>query len=160
LLFLIHLIIKKIIINTFNMKRSIGIAILMSIGFLTKAQDAPKPPSIEDRLKHTKEVIEKDLQLTPAQEKQLVQAYTDFFNDMDQLHKNAPPPPPPPPPPMDPKVKEQFDKLVKERDDKMKQVLNEDQYKKYLEATKKLHPHHHEGKDGAPPPPPPPPSSE
>jgi hypothetical protein len=154
-----HLIIKN---KTFNMKRSIGIALLMSIAFLAKAQDAPKPPSIEDRLKHTKEVIEKDLQLTPTQEKQLLQAYTDFFNEMDKLHKVAPPPPPPPPPPptMDPKVKEQFDKLVKERDEKMKQVLNEEQYKKYLEATKRLHPRHQNGKEGTPPPPPPPPSSE
>jgi hypothetical protein len=144
------------------MKRSIGIALLMSIAFLGKAQDAPKPPSVEDRLKHTKEVIEKDLQLTPAQENQLIQAYTDFFNQMEKLHKDAPPPPPPPPPPpMDPKMKEQFDKLVKERDEKMKQVLSEDQYKKYLEAVKKLHSRHSGGKgENTPPPPPPPPSSE
>ena len=138
------------------MKRSIGIALLMSIAFLGRAQDAPKPPSVEDRLKHTKEVIEKDLQLSPAQEKQLLLTYTDFFNQMDKLHKDAPPPPPPPPPPpMDPKMKEQFDKLVKERDEKMKQVLSEDQYKKYLEAVKKLHPPHLDA-----PPPPQGPSSE
>ena len=137
------------------MKRSIGIALLMSIAFLGRAQDAPKPPSVEDRLKHTKEVIEKDLPLTPAQEKQLLQTYTDFFNQIDKLHKDAPPPPPPPPPPMDPKMREQFDKLVNERDEKMKQVLSEDQYKKYLEAVKKLHPRHPGGKGETPPPPPP-----
>jgi hypothetical protein len=144
------------------MKRTIGIALLISIASIGRAQDGPpKPPSIEDRLKHTKEVIEKDLQLTPAQEKQLMETYTLFFNQMDKLHKDAPPPPPPPPPPpMDPKMKEQFDKLVKERDDKMKSILSEEQYNKYLEAVKKLHPRHPGKGDGTPPPPPPPPGSE
>lgn len=143
------------------MKRTIGLALLLGAALLGRAQDMPKPPSMEDRLRHTKEVIEKEVPLNAVQQKQLILVYSDFFTQIDKLHKDAPPPPtpppPPPPPPMDPKMKEQFEKLVKERDEKMKTVLTDDQYKKYLEAVKNLHPHHHgEGDKNMPPPPPPP----
>jgi hypothetical protein len=37
-------------------------------------------------------------------------------------------------------VKEAMDKLVKDRDDKIKSILSDDQFKKFKEAEKKLHP--------------------
>lgn len=141
--------------------------ILLSASFVlfvivTRAQEQPpqppKPPSIEERLKRTNDVIQQEVQLSDAQKKAVEQAFKKFFADADKLRKDNPPPPPPPP---DPKVKEQMDKLVKERDEAIKKALTDDQYKKYQEAAKKLHP----PKPGDPSPsprtpPPPPPTKE
>ncbi|MBI5858215.1 MAG: hypothetical protein HZB42_11290 [Sphingobacteriales bacterium] len=113
----------------------------------------PKPPTVEERLKRTSELIQKEVQLTTAQQSAIEQAYKSFFTAADKLRKDNPPPPPPPP---DPKVKEAMDKLVKERDESIKKILTEDQYKKYKEAAKKLQPPKPGGPDNRPGQPPPP----
>ena len=118
----------------------------------TRAQQPPPPPGIEERLKHSSELLQKEIQPNAAQQAQLDAAFKIFFIAMDKLHKENPPPPPPPP---DPKVKEAMDKLVKERDDKIKKVLTDEQFKKYKEAEKKLHPpkpRRPENKNDQPPP--------
>ena len=48
--------------------------------------------------------------------------------------------PPPPPAAPNPKVKAAMDKLVVERDEAIKKILTVDQYKKYTEVAKNLHP--------------------
>lgn len=101
------------------------------------AQQPPKPPTIEERLKKTGELLKKEAQLNAAQEKQVQSIFRDFFTAADQLHKENPPPPPPP---RDARVKEQLDKLLKERDQKVQRVLTATQFSKYQEAIKKLHP--------------------
>ena len=114
----------------------------------------PNPPSIEDRIKRTNEVIQKEVQPTDAQKAAIEQAYKTFFTAADKLRKDNPPPPPPPP---DPKVKEAMDKLVKERDESIKKILSDAQYQKYKEAAKKLQPPKpgdQKNKTGQPPPPP------
>ena len=65
-----------------------------------------------------------------------------------KLHEQNPPPPPPP---MDPAVKAALDKLAAERDAKIKLVLTDVQYQKYLEVEKTLRPPH-PGGDHMPPP--------
>jgi Spy/CpxP family protein refolding chaperone len=132
--------------------------ILTGAGFLlftliTNAQQPPNPPTIEERLKRTDEVIQKEVQPTAEQKTAIESAFKNFFTAADKLRKDNPPPPPPPP---DPKVKDAMDKLIKERDDKIKQVLTAEQYKKYTEAEKKLHPPRpggERGKEGPPQPP-------
>ena len=119
------------------MKKQMITAGLLLFMIVTRAQQPPEPPSIEDRLKHSSELLQKEVQPSAAQQSQIDAAFKIFFIAMDKLHKENPPPPPPPP---DPKVKEAMDKLVKERDDKIKTVLTEEQFKKYKEAEKKLHP--------------------
>ncbi len=119
------------------MKKQIITAWLLLFVILTNAQEPPKPPSIEERLKKTNELLLKEVQLNDGQLNQVETVFKNFFEAMDKLRKDNPPPPPPPP---DPKVKEAMDKLVKERDEKIKQVLTEDQFKKFKEAEKKLHP--------------------
>ena len=127
------------------MKKSLLLVPIVLFVIVTRAQP-PKPPTIEERLKRTNEVIQQDVQPTAAQKAAIEQAFKTFFIAADQLHKDNPPPPPPPP---DPKVKEQMDKLVKERDERIKKILTEDQYKKYQEAEKTLR-----LRSGPPPPPP------
>ena len=129
--------------------------LIIATGFVlffnaSKAQPPgpPQPPSIEERLKHTSEVLQKEMQLTNTQQQELTAAFKIFFQAEDKLRKDNPPLPPPPP---DPKVKEAMDKLVKERDEHVKKVLSEEQFKKYKEAADKMHPPHPPVKPGTPP---------
>lgn len=134
------------------MKKQIITASLLFFVIVTRAQQPQQPPSIEDRLKHTSEVLQKEVQPSAAQQSQIDAAFKVFFIAMDKLHKENPPPLPPPP---DPKVKEAMDKLVKERDDKLKTILTEEQFKKYKEVEKKLlppKPGSPDNKNGQPPP--------
>lgn len=100
-----------------------------------------KPPSPEERLKHVTERMNHEITMTPAQQTKLTAAYKDFFKAMDALRskngKQALPPPPPPPPPAD---KAAVDKLVKERDAKIKAALNTEQFKRYSELEKSMRP--------------------
>jgi hypothetical protein len=133
---------KKLIVAT-------GLVLFIAV---TKAQppQPPMPPSIEERLKRTNEVLQSDVKPTVTQKTTIESVFKTFFIAADKLGKENPPPPP------DPKVKEVMNKLVKERDESVKKILTTSQYEKYKEAAKKLHPPkpgEQNGKDGHPPPP-------
>ncbi len=98
----------------------------------------PQPPPIEERMKRTNEMLQREIAPTATQKTSIDKIYRDFFAKEDKLRKENPPPAQPGPPPA--KVKEAMDKLVKERDEKVKKLLTADQYKKYTEAIKKLMP--------------------
>ena len=125
------------------MKKNIVTVFALLFVLVLRAQETPpgppplKPPSIEERLKRTNELFLKEVVLTESQQKEIELAFKSFFAAEDKLRKENPPPPPPPP---DPKVKEAMDKLVKERDEQVKKVLSEEQFKKYKEAADKMHP--------------------
>ncbi len=124
------------------MKKNIALVgfMLISVG-LCKAQDKegnrlPKPPTLKQRLNRVSAELNKQLQLTPNQKEKILFAYKVFFADMDKNRdKDAPPPPPPPP-----VKKEIADKLSGDRDAKIKKVLTEKQYGKYVEVEKTLRP--------------------
>ncbi|MEO7312734.1 MAG: hypothetical protein ABIX01_20290 [Chitinophagaceae bacterium] len=130
----------------------LAMAASLSSVLLQAQPGPPKPPSAEERLKHVTEKMEKDLQLSNTQKETLAAAYKAFFAEMDKLRGSEPPPPPPPPPP--PANKEAADKLIKERESKIKQALTDDQFKKYQELEKQMRPGgpRKPGKDGPPPP--------
>lgn len=137
------------------MKKIASALLALGIVIVVKAQQPPsgqppKPPSVEDRIKHTTEVLQNDVQLSSAQKAAVQSAFKNFFTAADQLRKDNPPPPPPPP---DPKVKAAMDKLVAERDEAVKKVLTAAQYEQYKAAMKKLHPGAPGGQPGPPPPP-------
>ena len=109
-------------------------------------QEPPKPPTVEERLKHLKEVMVKDASLNEEKQQKVAEVFKQFFVKADKIN-------PPPPQPN----KEEMDKLVKERDEAVAKILTADEFKRYKEAEKKLRPPHpKEGGEGAPPPPPPP----
>jgi hypothetical protein len=126
----------------------IVISILIATVFSAMAQP-PKPPTDEEKLKHVSETINKEITLTAAQKAKVESAYKEFFADMEKLRKSSGKADMPPPPPPPPGKKEDVDKLVKARDEKIKSVLSEAQFKKYSEVEKTLHPPRPEG----PPPP-------
>ncbi len=97
----------------------------------------PRPPSVEERLKRTNELLQNEVGPTTAQRNAMESVFKTFFIAEDKLRKDNPPPPPPPP---DPKVKEAMDKLVNDRDQSIKKILTGDQYQQYLEVVKKMHP--------------------
>jgi len=133
------------------MNKNILLTVLLLCVLTTiKAQQPLAPPTIEERLKRTNEVLQQELQFSATQQKAIEAAFKNFFTAEDKFRKDNPPPPPPPP---DPKVKEVMDKLVKERDEAVKKILTAEQYKKYTEAAKKLHPPKPGEKNGPPPPP-------
>lgn len=124
-----------------------GLALFVLTAKAQPPQEPPKPPSIEERVKKTNEVLQAEVQLNVNQKTAVEMAFKNFFTAEDKLRKDNPPPPPPPP---DPKMKEAMDKLVKERDEQIKEVLTDEQYKKYKEAAKKLHPPKPPGQNGPP----------
>ena len=110
-----------------------------------KQEPPHKPPTVEERLKHLKEVMVKDASLNVEKQQEISEVFKQFFIKADKLN-------PPPPPPN----KAEMDKLVKERDDAIAKILTADEFKRFKEAEKKLRPPHppqpREG-EGAPPPP-------
>ncbi len=131
-------------------KKYLAIAITMMLASATIAQPQPpqKPPSPEEHLKHVSERLDKELQLNADQKKNVLDAYKDFFSAMEKVKADNPPPPPPPPPPL--AVKEKFDSILKERDAKIKAVLNEEQFKKFQTMEQHMKPPH--GNHMPPPP--------
>ena len=122
------------------MKKQIVLAAFTLLGFAAIAQDHPNPPHPprpEDRMKHVKEMLQKELKLTSDQQVKVEAAIAKFFESADKIRKDNPPPPPPP---MDPKVKAAMDKLEKERDEAVKAVLSADQYEKYKKAAERMRP--------------------
>jgi len=118
-------------------KVSLFITLFLAVAFCN-SQDRPHP-SMEDHLKRSQEMLQKELQMNTDQQKKVEQAFKDFMVEAEKLHKENPPPPPPP---MDPKMKAALDKLEQERDAKVKMALTAEQYKKYLEVAKKMRPPH------------------
>ncbi|MFY7900433.1 MAG: hypothetical protein ACOVNY_09635, partial [Chitinophagaceae bacterium] len=124
---------------------SIVMAYVCAICISYAQPQPPKKPNDADRLKHVTEKLEKELQLTATQKEKVTAAYKTFFADIDKNRtdngKAADAPPPPPPPP--PVKKEVVEKLLSQRDEAIKKVLTEEQYKKYITIEKKMRPGKH-----------------
>lgn len=97
-----------------------------------------KPPTIEERLKMVNEKICTPLKLDKNQTAKMSVAFKDFFTEMDKLmdFKTNPPRMP---------EKSKVDALAKIRDNKVKQVIPENLFDKYIELEKSIRPPH-EGK--------------
>jgi hypothetical protein len=124
-----------------------GIALCCSVVF-AKAQP-PKAPGIEERLSHVSGRLEKEMTLTADQKEKIKAAYRQFFESMEKLRgkDGKLQPPPPPPPPAD---KAAVEKLSKERDARIKNILSASQFSKYTEIEKTMRPPA-PGKPGMPP---------
>ncbi|WP_281239684.1 hypothetical protein [Flavobacterium praedii] len=99
-----------------------------------------KPPTIEERLKMVNEKICQPLQLDKNQTAKISVVYKEFFTEMDKLidFKSNPPRMP---------EKPKVEALAKIRDSKVKKVIPENVFVKYLELEKSTRPPH----EGNPP---------
>jgi uncharacterized protein YfkK (UPF0435 family) len=97
-----------------------------------------KPPTIEERLKMVNEKICQPLKLDKNQTTKVSVIFKDFFTEMDKLidFKTNPPRMP---------EKSKVDALAKIRDNKVKNVIPENVFNKYIELEKSIRPPH-EGK--------------
>lgn len=97
-----------------------------------------KPPTIEERLKMVNEKICQPLKLDKNQTSKVSVIFKDFFTEMDKLmdFKTNPPRMP---------EKSKVDALAKIRDNKVKNVIPENVFDKYIELEKSIRPPH-EGK--------------
>jgi hypothetical protein len=93
----------------------------------------PKPPTIEERLKMINEKICQPLKLDKTQSTKVNDAFKDFFVEMDKLIdlKSNPPRMP---------EKTKVDALANLRDKKVKKVLSEKLFNRYLELEKTTRP--------------------
>ena len=99
----------------------------------------PGPPSMEERMKNVETNIIKPLALNATQSDVVMKAFRDFYSEMETLKKSLGNT-------QGPLDKSKVEPIEKKRDDKIKQVLSADQFKKYLELEKASRPH----KDDAP----------
>lgn len=124
------------------MKRQILMLAFALFTYRASAQESkpesPQHPSIDEMMKHTQDVLQKEVQLSPEQLKALAPTFKTFFTAAEKVRKDHPLPPPPP---VDPKAKAEMDKLVKTRDENVKKVLTPAQYEKYKKAMMKMRPH-------------------
>ena len=103
--------------------------LLTTITFGQQHQQQRKPPSIEERVKHVITVLEKKIDLSDSQKSTIENAFTDFFTKAENERKSGEHP--------EKSVMEGFEK---ERDQKIKLVLNEEQYEDYLRISCQLRP--------------------
>ena len=85
-----------------------------------------KPPSKNERIKMVKELICKPLNLDKSQTEKVTSTFKDFFEEMDKLVDRSAKPPVRP-------EKSIIDSLAKIRDEKVKLIIQESQFAKYLE---------------------------
>ncbi len=113
-------------------------ALMIFAGFAVQAQDSPprKPPTSEERKKRTMEMVQREVQPSEKQMKEMDAVFTTFFSEAEKLRKDMPAAQPPP----DPKLKASMDKLVAERDASVKKILTKEQYQKYETAAAKMRP--------------------
>lgn len=135
-------------------KKFLTLFALLGCTVVMAQSEPPTPPSKAERLKHVTEKINQEITLTAAQKNKLEAAYSEFFDGMEKLRaKDGKPaaPPPPPPPPVN---REAAEKLSAARDAKIKTVLSETQFRKYVAMEKSLRPPGPGNKEGKPMPPP------
>jgi thiamine biosynthesis lipoprotein ApbE len=99
-----------------------------------------KPPTSEERLKMVNEKICTPLKLDKSQTAKVSVAFKDFFTEMDKLmdFKTNP---------LRMPEKSKVDALAKIRDNKVKKVIPENLFDKYIELEKSIRPAH----EGNPP---------
>jgi hypothetical protein len=118
------------------------ISLFTSVCFAQPQPDGKghKPPTIEERLKMINEKICQPLKLDKNQTAKVSEAFKDFFTEMDKsIDFKANPPRMP--------EKSKVDALAKIRDTKVKKVIPENLFIKYIELEKTTRPPH----EGNPP---------
>ncbi len=114
------------------------ISLFSSICYAQQNGKEHKPPTIEERLKMVNEKICQPLKLDKNQTAKVSVAFKDFFAETDKLIDFKANPQRMP-------EKSKVDALAKIRDNKVKQVIPENLFQKYIELEKSIRPPH-EGK--------------
>lgn len=85
--------------------------------------------TVEERVKRTIDRLTPELTLNDEQKGKITPVFTDFYKGIDKLREDAGGSRP---------DRSAFQKLATERDEKVKGILNEEQYKKYTTAMENM----------------------
>jgi len=110
----------------FTMKSKIflsAILLLFATFSFAQAQGDPKKMTVDEKVKKTMSQLTPQLALDNGQQTKIQAIYTDFYTAKEKLYEGLQPGAQP--------DKAQKEKLMTEKDEKIKAVLNEDQYKKF-----------------------------
>lgn len=111
------------------MKNILLIAVLLISASAFAQQGNRKPLTIEEKLSNVITKIENKIELTDLQKELIEKSFTDFFTKADKEMKKGERP--------EKAVMEAFEK---ERDQKIKEVLSNNQYEEYLKISCQLRP--------------------
>jgi hypothetical protein len=100
--------------------------LLLSAGFIM-AQGGGQRPPVEERVKMVMEKITPALALDKDQQPKTDSIYTEFYHAMEKFRATLEPGTRP--------ERSQFEKFVTERDEKLKKVFTEAQFKKFKEEV-------------------------
>ncbi|NOQ26743.1 MAG: hypothetical protein GQ564_15390 [Bacteroidales bacterium] len=112
-----------------QMKSILVIAVLLVTASAFAQQGNRKQPTTEDRLIHVISAIEKKIEITDSQKEVIEKAYTDFFTQAENERSKGQRP-----------DKSVMDNYEKQRDNKIKKVLTQEQYEEYLKVSCQFRP--------------------
>ena len=110
------------------MKNKIGLLLVLlfaGIFSLQAQQQGFQRRTIEERVKMTMDRISDSLQLSAPQQTDAAQTFTEFYKAMEKLREGMAPGTRP--------ERSDFEKIMTDRDAKLKAIFTEQQYKKYKE---------------------------
>jgi len=110
------------------MKNKIGLLLVLlfaGIFSLQAQQQGFQRRTVEERVKMTMDKISDSLQLSAPQQTDAAQTFTDYYKDMEKLREGMAPGTRP--------ERSDFEKIMTDRDAKLKAIFTEQQYKKYKE---------------------------
>lgn len=102
-------------------------AIVITGSFAANAQGGGQRMSIEERMKTVMEKLNTGLKLTPEQQPLTDSAFTNYYRAMQKLRQGLPQGERP--------DQAQMQKLVTERDEKLKTIFTEEQFKKFKDEV-------------------------
>lgn len=102
-------------------------AIVITGTFAANAQGGGQRMSIEERMKTVMEKLNTGLKLSPEQQPLTDSVFTNYYRAMQKLRQGLPQGERP--------DQEQMQKLVAERDEKLKTIFKEDQFKKFKDEV-------------------------
>jgi len=105
------------------------LGLLLATVMVANAQ-GPQRRTVEERVKAAMEKVTPALSLTNTQQPQTDSVFTEYYKAMDKLRESMQPGTPP--------DRSQFEKLGTDRDEKLKKIFTEEQFKKWkdeVEAT-------------------------
>lgn len=107
----------------------ISIFLMFAVGAFS--QPPAGPPNKEERMTRTMEMLRKETGLSAQQEAKIRPVFNDFFVQQEKLRPAGPP---------EARDRQAMDRIVQERDMKVKRILEKGQYEKYIRAMSKMRP--------------------
>lgn len=108
-------------------KQILFVLFMLFAGVAVVNAQGPQRRTVEERVKMTMEKVTPALSLDKSQEARTDSAFADYYRAMDKLRETMQPGTPP--------DRSVFEKLVTDRDEKLKTIFSADQFKKFKDEV-------------------------